>query len=274
MRSIIIAAAAAALVIGACAPMEHKVAITAHRGYWNCEESGFSQNSIASLGNAQNQMFWGSEFDVHLTADSVLVVNHDASIQGIDIKTNPYSAIKDMVLPNGEKLSVLDEYLAQGEKSANTMLVFELKAGLTPELESYLVDESVAALKRHGLFSPYRVIFISFSLHMCKKIAAEYPEFTNQYLSSDIAPETLWNEYKINGIDYWSPSLIEHPDWVAQAHALGMSVNTWTPNKEEDWQPLIDLGVDCITTDEPLKLRELLGDKELLTPKARKARKR
>ncbi len=272
MRRIIIAATAA-LAIAACASKEHKVAITAHRGYWNCEASGYAQNSAASLANAQEQMFWGSEFDVHLTADSVLVVNHDADIQGIDIKTNPYSAIKDLVLSNGEKLSTIDDYLAQGEKSDKTMLVFELKAELTPGLEDYLVDESVAALKRHGLFSPDRVIFISFSLHMCQKIAAEYPEFTNQYLSSDIAPADLWNKYGINGIDYWSPALIEHPEWVTEARELGMSVNTWTPNKEEDWQPLIDLGVDCITTDEPLKLRELLGDKELLTPKARKARR-
>ena len=145
MRSSIIAAAAAALVIGACSPEVHKVAITAHRGYWKCEGSGYAQNSIASLANAQEQMFWGSEFDVHLTADSVLVINHDADIQGIDIKTNPYSAIKDLVLPNGEKLSTIDDYLAQGEKTANTMLVCELKAGLTPELEDVLVDESVAA---------------------------------------------------------------------------------------------------------------------------------
>ena len=274
MKRTIIAASLTALLLGSCTPEVHKVAITAHRGYWNCEESGFTENSIASLSSAQANQFWGSEFDVHVTSDSVLVVNHNNDVQGIDIKTNPYSAIKDIVLKNGEKVSTIDEYLAQGEKSDGTVLVFELKAELTPELEDYLVDQGVAALKRHGLFDPERVIFISFSLHMCKKIAAEYPQFTNQYLSGDIAPETLYKEYGINGIDYMSPFLWEHPEWIEQAHRCGMSVNTWTPNLEEDWKKLIDLGVDCITTDEPMKLRQLLGENEFLTPKAAKARRK
>ena len=41
-----------------------------------------------------------------------------------------------------------------------------------------------------------------------------------------------------------------------------MSVNVWTVNKKEDIQKMIDLGVDCITTNEPLLVRELLGGKE------------
>ena len=42
-----------------------------------------------------------------------------------------------------------------------------------------------------------------------------------------------------------------------------MSVNVWTVNKEEDMAPLIEAGVDQITTDQPLLLRELLAGKEL-----------
>ena len=42
-----------------------------------------------------------------------------------------------------------------------------------------------------------------------------------------------------------------------------MSVNVWTVNKEEDMKPLIEAGVDQITTDKPLLLRELLAEKEL-----------
>ena len=41
-----------------------------------------------------------------------------------------------------------------------------------------------------------------------------------------------------------------------------MSVNVWTVNKAKDMRNFIDMGVDVITTNEPLLLREILGDKE------------
>ena len=41
-----------------------------------------------------------------------------------------------------------------------------------------------------------------------------------------------------------------------------MSVNVWTVDKEEPIKEMIDLGVDCITTNEPLKVRQILGSKE------------
>lgn len=53
-----------------------------------------------------------------------------------------------------------------------------------------------------------------------------------------------------------------HPEWIKEAHDNGMSVNVWTVNKTADLKKFIDLGVDAITTNEPLRLRKLLGDKE------------
>ncbi|MBQ1683432.1 MAG: hypothetical protein II071_04055, partial [Bacteroidales bacterium] len=51
-----------------------RIAIVAHRGFWNSEAGGFSENSIASLKAAQDAGLWGSECDVHLTADDVVIV--------------------------------------------------------------------------------------------------------------------------------------------------------------------------------------------------------
>ena len=50
-----------------------------------------------------------------------------------------------------------------------------------------------------------------------------------------------------------------HPEWVRKAHSLGMSVNAWTVNKEEDIKKMIEVGVDAITTNEPLLVRDLLS---------------
>ena len=182
-----------------CAPQ--KIAVTAHRGFWNCEEAGYAENSIKSLELAQQNGLWGSEFDVHITSDLVMLVHHDPDIDGMRIWNHDYADFKDCRLKNGEKIPTLDEYLAQGEKSKKTVLVFELKKQIDKAHEDYMVDQSVKALKEHGLYNPKRVIFISFSLNMCERLAALCPGFTVQYLDKDKSPEEL-AKLGINGVDY------------------------------------------------------------------------
>ena len=153
-------------------------------------------------------------------------------------------------------------YSRSGAKSSGTILVLEFKAQYDEARENALVDLALQKIKDHGLYDPARIMFISFSLNVCRRVAELAPEFTNQYLNGDIAPSEL-KEMGINGIDYHFNVLEKHPDWVSQAHELGMSVNAWTVNKAADIQKMIDLGVDCITTNDPLLVRELLGEREL-----------
>ena len=47
-------------------------------------------------------------------------------------------------------------------------------------------------------------------------------------------------------------------DWIRKAHELGMTVNVWTVNKDSLIVRMGELGVDFITTDEPLRAIELL----------------
>lgn len=75
--------------------------VIAHRGYWKTE--GSAQNSIRSLERASEIGAYGSEFDVHLTADNVLVIFHDNDIQGKHIQSCTYDELKDLQLSNGEK---------------------------------------------------------------------------------------------------------------------------------------------------------------------------
>ncbi len=238
-----------------------KTAIVAHRGYWNCEAAGYMENTIASLKAAQDNGLWGSEFDIHLTSDDVVLVNHNDNIQGVKIAENPLSVFKAMTHKNGEHPSTLDEYLTQGEKCATTVLVIELKPQKGVDREDLLWQKTVEALKAHHLYDPKRVAFISFSHHICQKIAAEAPQFINQYLEGDIAPDVLATE-GINGIDFEQKVFIENPDYVQAAHDKGMTVNAWTVNKDHNMRSLIYLGIDALTTNEPLLARKVLGDKE------------
>lgn len=75
--------------------------IIAHRGYWKTENS--AQNSITGLKKAAEAKVYGSEFDVQLTGDGVIVVNHDDNVNGITIAEVPYSKLNGIKLKNGEK---------------------------------------------------------------------------------------------------------------------------------------------------------------------------
>ena len=242
-----------------------KVAIVAHRGFWKSEQGGMSENSIASLKAAQDAGLWGSECDIHLTADDVVIVNHNNDIEGKLISTHKFSDFENDLLPNGERRPTLDEYLVQASKCKTTKLVIEFKKQPDAAREDMLVDKTIAALKKHRLYNPSRVLFISFSKHICDKVAKEHPAFINQFLSSDLKGKhdpSIYGEQGINGIDYHYKMFRAHPEWVKEAYGKGMSVNVWTVNKEEDIRAMARLGVDAITTNEPLLVRSILGDKE------------
>lgn len=236
--------------------------IVAHRGFWNCEEAGYAKNSIAALRCAQENGFWGSEFDVNMTADGVLLVFHDDKIDGKRIEKHPYSEFKDYVIANGEKIPTIDEYLEQGKKYPETMLVYELKPHSNAEVEDRFVELAVANLKEHGLLDPERVMFISFSYHMCMKLAQELPEFTVQYLGGEKNPETVRKD-GINGIDYHFTLFDLHKKWSSLARRLKMTTNAWTVNKEEKMKDVIGHGIMYITTDYPLEARKVIEEAKI-----------
>ena len=258
----ILAAFAAVMMIAGCAPKENKIAIVAHQGFWDNDQAAHLGNTVAALAQAQENGFWGSEFDVHITADDGLVVFHNNDILGVDIHSNPLDTLLAITYPNGWHPASIDEFLSQAEKCATTKLVFELKPHQDPEREIVFVDKAIEALKRHNLYSPDKVMFISFSLNMCKRIAELCPEFDNQYLGFDIDPDDLF-EMGINGVDYYYGAFYEHPEWIEHARNHGMSLNIWTVDLPDDLERVIAMEPDAITTNVPLLLREMLGEKEL-----------
>ncbi|MDE6624388.1 MAG: glycerophosphodiester phosphodiesterase, partial [Alistipes sp.] len=101
-------AVSAALLLAAGTAAQPKV--IAHRGYW--QHPGSAQNSLASLAKADSIGCYGSEFDVWMTADKRLVVNHDRTYRGTDIRMDEARAslVTAIVLPNGERIPTLDAY--------------------------------------------------------------------------------------------------------------------------------------------------------------------
>lgn len=243
---------ASALLIAACC-MQAQTKVIAHRGFW--KTPGSSQNSIASLQKADSIGCYGSEFDVWLTKDNKLVVNHDPVYKMRPMEHSKGDALTGLKLSNGENLPSLKSYLEAG-KNCNTRLILELKAHSAPKRETKAVKEILAMVKEMGLES--RMEYITFSLHAMKEFIQLAPAGTPIfYLNGELSPKEL-KELGAAGLDYHMGVLKKHPEWVEEAHALGLKVNVWTVDKAEDMKWLIEHKVDFITTNEPVVLQKEL----------------
>ena len=247
-RTLISAIALLACIVG----MQAQTQVIAHRGFWKTE--GSAQNSIAALEKAAEEKLYGSEFDVQVTLDGKLIVNHDAKFQGFVIAETPYKQLKKIRLNNGEKLPNLKKYLKKGKK-LDIQLILEIKSHKNKEVEDKMAADIVKMVKKMGLEK--QVEYIAFSLNVCEQLAKLTPESEIAYLNGDVTPAEL-KKKGINGIDYHYNVIEKHPEWVKEAHDLGMKVNVWTVNKEDMMKKLIDRKVDYITTDQPLETKKLL----------------
>lgn len=246
--------AAALLLTGGAALAQPKV--IAHRGYWTAP--GSAQNSLTSFSKADSVGVYGSEIDVWLTADDRLIVNHDRVYKGTDIDMEKATAreIMQIVLPNGkENIPSLDQYLDLVASKPATRLILEMKSLSDLNREDLAAEKIVRALRRHGVLE--RTDIIAFSINACLAFKKLIPDTKIYYLNGDLPPKSI-KKLGLAGIDYSMGALRRHPEWVKQAHDLGLEVNVWTVDSEEDMRYFIDLGVDYITTDYPERLQALL----------------
>lgn len=246
--------AAALLLTGGAALAQTKV--IAHRGYWTAP--GSAQNSLSSFAKADSIGVYGSEIDVWLTSDDRLIVNHDRIYKGTDIDMEKATAreIMQIVLPNGtENIPSLDQYLDLVASKPDTRLILEMKSLSDLNREDLAAEKIVRALRRHGVLE--RTDIIAFSINACLAFKKLIPDTKIYYLNGDLPPKSI-KKLGLAGIDYSMGALRRHPEWVKQAHDLGLEVNVWTVDSEEDMRYFIDLGVDYITTDYPERLQALL----------------
>lgn len=222
--------------------------IIAHRGYWQSQPAT-TENSLKSLENAQNLKVYGSEFDVRMSRDGVLVVNHDEHHGGKEISETDFKELMKLKLTNGEDFPTLRDYLHQGQKNHSVKLIVEIKPDKTKEREDEMVRKTIKMIKDLKLESQCE--FISFSLNICKEIKRLEPAFKVQYLNGELSPEQIKNE-GLDGMDYhYSVFLEKHPEWISEAKKLGLITNVWTVNDVEVYKKLVGMGVDFVTTNTP-----------------------
>lgn len=231
--------------------MKAQTQIIAHRGYFQSQPAT-TENSVKSLENAQKLKIYGSEFDVRMTKDGILVVNHDEHHGKMEISETSFKELETLKLSNGEKFPTLKDYLKQGKKDPSLKLIVEIKPDKTPEKENEITQKTIKMIKEMKLEDQSE--FISFSLNICKEIKRLEPKFKVQYLNGELSPEQIKKE-GLDGMDYHYSVFRKNPSWIAEAKTLGLITNSWTVNDPAIYEELKKQGIGFVTTNIPDQLK-------------------
>lgn len=232
--------------------------IIAHRGFWDVE--GSAQNSISALQNAQKELFYGSECDVHITLDGVAVLNHDDDIDGLVINEHTFAQLQNIKLKNGESIPTLENYLKVTAEKPKTKLIIEIKPKKDKAQEDKAVEAVLLLVKQTNVEE--QIEYISFSEHICQELKRKSPTSIVVYLAgspdSALTPQAI-KDGGLDGIDYHFNLINANPHWIKESKELGLTTNVWTVNDEAIMKTMLELGVDYITTDKPLELRAIIN---------------
>ncbi|GAB3292877.1 glycerophosphodiester phosphodiesterase [Parasphingorhabdus pacifica] len=209
------------------------------------------------------------ETDVHSTADDVVIVHHDETLDRTtdgrgSIRRLPWSAVGSAAIDGREPVARLDDVL---EEFPETRFNIDVKA-----------DESVLpvlrTLRRHRAWD--RVCLASFD---DRRLATLRNQGDSRLLTSlgQRSVTALWlasryggwpRRSRIRGSAAQVPPLhgrlrVVDPRFVRLAHRWGIEVHTWTVDEAEEMRTLLDLGVDGLVTDRPDVLRKVLSERGL-----------
>jgi beta-glucanase (GH16 family)/glycerophosphoryl diester phosphodiesterase len=227
--------------------------IVAHRGAWKLAK--LPQNSIAALRNAIARNYAGSEFDVHMTADDTLVINHDPDYNKLAIEKVTYAQLQQYPLSNGERLPTLREYILAGMAQNNsTRLICEIKPSQISKKRGEAVAEKVLRLVDE-LDAAHMVDYISFDYNILMHIRQLNPKANTQYLQGDKSPQQLKMD-GITGADYHYSVFQKKPEWIKNAQDIKLTLNAWTVDDPAVMDWLLANNFDYITTNEPALLAE------------------
>ncbi|MBL7741907.1 MAG: hypothetical protein JNN00_00400 [Chitinophagaceae bacterium] len=237
--------------------------VVAHRGAW--KKNHLPENSIASLKEAIALRCTGSEFDVRMTADDSLIVNHDPTYNKLIIEKTSYAQLTEYKLSNGEKLPSLREYLVAGlQSNTQTRLVLEIKPSDISKERGKVIAEKVVKLV-HELNAQHMTVYISFDYDILLKIHELDANASTQYLEGDKSPDELKAD-GITGADYHHSVFRKHPEWIESARKNKIALNVWTVNEAADMDWFLSQQFDFITTNEP----ELLFERDRVLRQTKK----
>ena len=190
---------------------------------------------------------------------------------------------------DGTRMPTLDDVFALARRAGNDRVRFNIETKISPLYPERTVAPDafaralINAIKNNKL--QHRAVVQSFDWRTLAVVQADAAEIKTACLTAQqpfmdnlLAPEksSPWNAgLHVSRFNGSVPRLVEAAGgaiWspcsndidaasVNEAHALGLTVVTWTANTASDMQKMIALGVDGIISDYPDVLRRVAGEK-------------
>jgi glycerophosphoryl diester phosphodiesterase len=235
----------------------------AHRG--GAKE--FPENSWSAFRHAVGLGYRFIETDARASADGVVLLNHDASL---DRTSNSHGLIRNRLWADlrdirvgGEPLLTLDEAL---DAFPDQLFNVDCK-------DDHTLEPLVQTLRRRGEQVFDRLCVGSFSQQRLNHLRSVF----GPRLATSCGPVEL---AALMGAARGLPSPRPHPHAVAaqvplrfrgvsvfssglveSAHRLGLQVHVWTIDEPDTMRSLFDMGVDGIVSDRPTLLREVIAER-------------
>jgi len=216
-------------------------AVFAHRG----ATTSAVENTLEAFAEAGRLGADGVELDVHLTADGALAVHHDAR------------------LADGRLIAGLDAAGLPGhvpllgaalEACAGMVVNVEIKnspgdADFDPD---HRAAAAVASLVDEAGWRD-QVVVSSFNAETIDAVRSADPGLPVGWLLGLTAdPGGAVDEATRRGYRALHPFFTQvDADLVARARAVGLALNVWTVNADDDLEAMLGLGVDAVITDRP-----------------------
>lgn len=240
----------------------HTPLALAHRG----GGAEVPENSYAAIEHTVALGYRYLETDLHRTADGVVVLLHDETVDRTTDGTGPldqmtWDQARRLRDHSGGRLARLDEVLADFP---------DLRLNLDVK-EDAVVGPALRVVAEAGAGD--RVCFASFSDRRLRAI---------RRLTEGAVATSLGRSEIVRLLVTGRPGrtqaptghavcvqvpprhrglAVVNPQFVSQAHRLGLQVHVWTIDDAPTMHRLLDLGVDGIVTDRPTVLRGVLADR-------------
>lgn len=234
-----------------CKQPEHKVKILAHRGNASTgSEFTTDENTLDALRRAQELNFDGIEFDVHLTSDDQIVIRHDNKIvPGLSCQGNTFDEVRAHVLPFGNQIPTLREWLEQAKKTPHIVQMVELKAH-KGDREKLLVTKCLEVIRELDMVD--QVYMLSFKTSTLDEVMRQEPNVKVLYNSSSLHHSLTPAEVKEKGyhaVSYNINVILNHTDWIEQFHNYGIETFLWMVNTPYTFNIAKEWGFTWATTD-------------------------
>lgn len=257
------------------------VLVIAHQG----GDGLWPSNTIYAFEQATEMGVDVLEMDIHLTADGVIVLSHDDTV---DRLTDGSGLIKEMTFAELQELDAAydwseddqgNEFPFRGQgiqiPSLHQVLMAFPEMPMNIEIkqaEPSMVVEVCDLIRAHG--KQEDVLIASFHPETMRDFRQTCPEVATSATEEEIRPYYVLNRLFLDGAYRPPAEAFQVPEYSGDLHVVthrfvqgtrkhNVDVHVWTVDETADMQRLLDLGVDGIITDRPDRLLELLGRAEI-----------